>query len=87
MKCAIGDCLDRATKGERCPLHACNVTKCQEPAVTRKWCFKHRCSIEGCNSKVQARGWCHYHYQRWWNHGDPLYVSKRDMERAGPGAS
>lgn len=33
------------------------------------------CSIEGCTRTGEiTRGWCQFHYNRWWKHGDPLYV-------------
>lgn len=30
------------------------------------------CAIEGCAQPALKRGWCSRHYQRWYNHGDPL---------------
>lgn len=30
------------------------------------------CSIDECERPVSARGWCRSHYQRWYQHGDPL---------------
>lgn len=30
------------------------------------------CAVEGCEKPHYARGWCNKHYQRWWQHGDPL---------------
>ena len=30
------------------------------------------CSIPGCDQPTKGRGWCNRHYQRWYNHGDPL---------------
>lgn len=32
------------------------------------------CAIEGCARPVKTRGWCGKHYQRWYNHGDPLVI-------------
>lgn len=32
------------------------------------------CSIEGCDQPSRTRGWCSRHYQRWYNHGNPLAV-------------
>lgn len=37
------------------------------------------CSVEECDRLAHVRGWCGMHYQRWWNHGDPLV-----KERGGP---
>jgi len=33
-----------------------------------------RCTIEGCERPQVARSWCGRHYQRWRNHGDPLFT-------------
>lgn len=35
------------------------------------------CSIENCERPVTGRGWCSMHYQRWLNHGDPLFLKQR----------
>jgi hypothetical protein len=35
---------------------------------------KPTCSIADCDSPRIIRGWCRLHYQRWRNHGDPMYV-------------
>lgn len=32
------------------------------------------CTVEDCNKPVNGRGYCRKHYQRWYNHGDPLVV-------------
>jgi hypothetical protein len=36
------------------------------------------CSVDGCDGVTgppgTARGWCSVHYQKWYNHGDHLYV-------------
>lgn len=32
------------------------------------------CSVDDCTRKIHGRGLCSKHYQRWRNHGDPLYV-------------
>lgn len=32
------------------------------------------CSVEGCERVARSRGWCGKHYQRWYNHGDPLAI-------------
>ena len=32
------------------------------------------CKIDECNRPHYARGLCSLHYQRWFNHGDPLYA-------------
>jgi hypothetical protein len=34
---------------------------------------KGTCSINACEREHYARGWCQPHYNRWRNHGDPLY--------------
>lgn len=30
------------------------------------------CNVEGCGKRSITRGWCGSHYERWFNHGDPL---------------
>lgn len=37
------------------------------------------CSMDRCGNRVQARGWCPKHYARWYEHGDPAYVSLRSV--------
>lgn len=40
------------------------------------------CTIDGCDRKHYGRGWCGVHYQRWWNHGDPLLVKPQHRVRS-----
>jgi hypothetical protein len=43
------------------------------------------CAVVGCSLPERSRGWCNKHYQRWYNHGDPLAVrnnrGKSPLER------
>lgn len=32
-----------------------------------------KCSVSGCNDPYLSRSFCRLHYQRWKQHGDPLY--------------
>ncbi len=36
------------------------------------------CSIDDCTKPVynKAHNWCMMHYDRWWTHGDPNYISR-----------
>lgn len=34
-------------------------------------------TCEHCDRPAGKRGWCTLHYQRWRNHGDPLYVGRK----------
>lgn len=43
------------------------------------------CLVDGCRKIVIGRGWCSVHYNRWWNHGNPLGSAtavRRDRGRA-----
>ena len=31
------------------------------------------CQIANCSKPARQRGWCHFHYCKWWKHGDPLH--------------
>lgn len=35
------------------------------------------CSVDDCDRPHVARGWCNTHYQRWYDHGDPLATGTR----------
>lgn len=35
------------------------------------------CSIQDCTAPALSRGWCSKHYQRWYQHGDPLAMAVR----------
>jgi hypothetical protein len=35
------------------------------------------CSIDDCTVPARRRGWCNRHYQRWYKHGDPLFVTRK----------
>lgn len=37
-----------------------------------------------CDNPAWARGYCRKHYQRWYLHGDPNYVSKNQRIREAP---
>lgn len=42
------------------------------------------CSIEGCERAAYCRGWCSRHYNRWWEHGDPLTVLQPQLHGLTP---
>lgn len=42
------------------------------------------CSIKDCSTPSFSRGWCNKHYQRWYHHGDPLYVTPKREPRPKP---
>lgn len=37
------------------------------------------CSVPSCGKHVIARGLCSTHYWRWWKHGDPMKLLKRQQ--------
>lgn len=39
------------------------------------------CSVADCERVHYGRGWCKYHYRRWFDHGDPLWVRPTAEER------
>lgn len=41
------------------------------------------CTIEDCNGKHYANGYCQKHYLRWWRHGDPFYIERKELEMHG----
>lgn len=42
--------------------------------VTRSIMFTTKCSIEGCEHYHSSNGYCKSHYNKYREHGDPLYV-------------
>lgn len=35
------------------------------------------CSIDACSNTTKCRGWCSTHYNKWYNHGDPMGIAPR----------
>lgn len=42
------------------------------------------CIIESCGRPAHSRGWCSVHYQRWYVHGDPLFIPSRSVSKPKP---
>ena len=36
------------------------------------------CLVEGCAKRHYGKGWCQKHYLRWYKHGDPLVMLRRE---------
>lgn len=37
------------------------------------------CSVSDCARSFHAKGYCHVHYKRWSRHGDPHFVTLREL--------
>jgi hypothetical protein len=36
------------------------------------------CSVADCPREAKVKGWCIRHYRRWYRHGDPLVILRRE---------
>jgi homing endonuclease-like protein len=96
VKCAHGECDEKAIAKGWCGKHYARVRRHGSPdVVLRVTKLVKRgpnkraaidCSVDECDQTAKKRGWCNKHYLRWRKYGDPL-ITKHEVSRDGPVAT